>query len=267
MKYPLIFLLFCYASLSHSAGLSSFYDKSFVLGADYRSWDNREFKNGSQLMRDYGNLLGVDLKSHNIYDEENWMLTALFNYISGKTKYDGQLQSGTPYQSNSQNLIFTVSLEFLRGFAVGESLFGVHFGIAKRMLYNEELPEEPADYSRRITYWYLPIGLRFVTGLGEGNSLELDFTYQLFLSGKVETALTETGLYTSDIINDQNKGMGLSASVALMTSRFKVSVYTHYWSIKDSETALSYGVDSKLYQFYEPENTTKSYGVLLSVRF
>lgn len=267
MKYLLTLYLTIFSLAGNAAEFSSFYDRSFSVGGEYRSWDNREFKNGSQLMRDYGKLSGVKLEYRTPFDDGSWLFSMSYSYVSGGTTYDGQLQDGTPYESKSQNKIGILQFDFLKGYSVGQSLIAIHFGIASRILYNDELPEEPADYSRQISYRYLPIGLRFMMPMESGLKLEIDVTYQLFLSGTVKTALSETGSFTSDIENSQNEGMGASASISLSMDMLSFSIYTHYWSIEDSDAALAYGVDTNLYQFYEPENTTKSYGVMLSLQF
>ena len=174
---------------------------------------------------------------------------------------------GTPYISDSQNVITRYDTHFVRGYDTASGIFAIHFGVGSRHLFNEEVPEDPADYSREISYSYIPIGLRFITDTSSGLKLEFDMTYNLFLSGEVKTYFAERG-YSNDLLFAQNEGKGVYASATIWGDYWKVVGYMHSWSIEDSESGTAtYIADGSVGEFYEPENTTKSYGIRVAVSF
>ncbi len=233
------------------------------LGIDIQSWDYREFSDGAELMRDYGTLIGAyfDWRSNFASNQWQWQLYA--DYLTAMTQYDGQLQDGTPYSSDSKNKIFTTLLRFER---FTGPVWSTIWGVGYRHLRNEELPDEPADYSRSIDYLYLPLGFAWYAQWGHQMNVRCELIYNLFLSGSVQTELSQVG-YAGDIKNFQGKGYGLHLELKMWEQRWSFTFYYDYWSVEDSESDSVYGSDGKLYTFIEPENTTKSLGLKVGITF
>ena len=190
----------------------------------------------------------------------------------GKVDYKGALSDGTPYTMDG---IRDYMLEF-RGlvgydFPVGKaSTFTPYIGIGYRNL-NDDSSFDPAGYERESNYIYSPIGIDFITNLGNSWSMGVIGEYDYFWWGKQKSHLSDVSPGYNDILNRQKKGYGLRGSIALQKKGdkvdFEVGPFIRYWNIKESEKdALTY-YGTFEYYMVEPKNNSTEVGVMLGVKF
>ena len=141
-----------------------------------------------------------------------------------------------------------------------------YIGFGYRYLYNDlrgYTSTGAVGYQRYSRYYYIPVGLTARFRAGGRWVIAPTAEYDLFLKGRQESKLSDTGLGLPDVKNDQNNGRGYRAYLMFENGRWAFGPWFHYWKIKDSEIEPIGGGLAVL----EPENSTREYGLELRFRF
>ena len=85
-------------------------------------------------------------------------------------------------------------------------------------------------------YLYVPVGLTARFRTGERWVVAPTVEYDVFLSGRQESQLSDTGIGYSDASNTQKHGYGYRAYLMLENGHWAFGPWLHYWNIKDSDT-------------------------------
>ena len=139
-------------------------------------------------------------------------------------------------------------------------------GFGYRYLYNDlrgYSSTGAVGYRRYSHYFYLPVGVTARLRASDQWIIVPTAEYDVFLGGRQESKLSDTGIGFSDATNRQDRGYGYRVSLMFETGRWTFGPWLHYWSIEDSDVVpigLGFGA-------MEPENWTREYGVELRYRF
>lgn len=122
-------------------------------------------------------------------------------------------------------------------------------------------------YERESNYLYVPIGLKMNTEIDKDWNLDIAAEYDVFVDGEQKSHLSDGGFHDPDIVNQQNRGYGVRASIDLTRKTnsmgFLVGTYMRWWDIGASEKAY---LDSYYYAV-EPKNETLEVGVRAGITF
>jgi len=114
-------------------------------------------------------------------------------------------------------------------------------------------------YRRYSQYLYLPLGLTARLSAGRGWVLAPTVEYDVFLRGRQQSKLSDTGFAgAQDITNEQRHGRGWRASFMIEAGHLTFGPWVDYWSIKDSEVSNG---------FFEPASRTREAGIEVRYRF
>lgn len=189
---------------------------------------------------------------------------------TGRIDYDGALcdvKTGdcVDYKAKTTELIVRISHRL--GLEVTEA-FQVFAGLGYRYLYDKG---DGAGFYRRIgDYWILPLGFTASLMWSERNTKVIfDYEYDYFLSGKIESKLSDVNSTYSDVKHSQNRGraqrimIGFEPQPEAESSRpWMFYFFYENWSIPQSERAeLFIGGEHSGKFFYEPENLSNAYGL------
>lgn len=217
---------------------------------------------------------------NNLMDEQGVMysIAASYAYHDGlMLKVDGRIAAGrVDYTSNRTGSLKNIfdNMAEMRGVAGYD--FGLYdwfmvtpyAGIGYRYLQDDGSGKHTttghAAYNRESEYFYLPMGVELRYQLSETWFLGGHLEYDLFLQGKQASHVL--GNVWPAVHNKQSSGYGYRGSVKLRHcfGSFGVSVepFMRCWSIDSSELTYYYGA-----LFVEPKNTSKEYGVRISIDF
>jgi hypothetical protein len=154
-----------------------------------------------------------------------------------------------------------------RDFPLGSRVsISPYFGLGFRYLKNDlrgETSTGALGYERAARYAYLPIGATLRLGLGERWVLAPTLEYDVFLRGRQQSELSDTGIPgIEDATNTQNRGRGYRASLMLETDTWSFGPWVQYWHIRDSLLVTAGPLIGM-----EPENKTREAGLELRWRF
>ena len=192
--------------------------------------------------------------------------------LSGQLNYDGAICdiSTTPntcrsYKAKTNDLIFKVAHRL--AFQVTDQ-FDIFAGLGYRYLYDKG--DGPGFYARTGQYIYAPVGFTVKHQLSDDRGLlNLDFEYATFLSGVMESQLSNVNRSYSDVKHKQNKGSVVRISLGFAQTKqpddlrpWFYSAYFEQWSIAKSDEVelLINGVRSGK-SIIEPENFSESIGI------
>lgn len=189
---------------------------------------------------------------------------------TGHIDYDGALcdvNSGdcVDYKSKTTELIIRISHRL--GIDVTET-FQVFAGLGYRYLYDKG---EGVGFYRRIgDYWIVPLGFTTSVMWEELNTKVIfDYEFNYFLSGQMQSKLSDVNSTYSDVKHPQNRGRAQRITVGFepqpeVDTPHPWMFYFFYenWSIPQSDRAelLINGSRSGKF-FYEPENRSNAYGL------
>lgn len=148
----------------------------------------------------------------------------------------------------------------------GRYVLAPYAGVGFRYLYNDlrgMTSTGQNGYRRRSRYIYLPIGVTLRMPLGDAWVMAPQIEYDAFANGRQRTYLSDASPMLGNATNEQGRGRGARAQLSFEGPRWSVSLWTHYWKIKNSDiqpVAPASGV-------LEPANTTHETGVELRYRF
>lgn len=132
-------------------------------------------------------------------------------------------------------------------------------------------------YDRESNYYYSPFGIALTADLEKGWSIGGQVEYDLFWSGSQKSCFSELHPLNSDLVNDQDNGYGLRASLRIAkelgeTFLVVVEPFWRYWDIDQSEPGVYDEYNAFLGRVvqktgYEPENSSTEYGVNIVLLF
>uniref|UniRef100_B3EM96 Outer membrane protein beta-barrel domain-containing protein n=1 Tax=Chlorobium phaeobacteroides (strain BS1) TaxID=331678 RepID=B3EM96_CHLPB len=132
-------------------------------------------------------------------------------------------------------------------------------------------------YDRESQYLYSPLGIAVEADLENGWFVGGFVEYDYFWGGTQKSAFSDLHPLNSDLVNDQEKGYGLRASLKIrkqLHESFLVAFepFLRYWSIDQSQPGEYMEYNAFLGRAvqktgYEPENTSFGYGVNISLLF
>ena len=151
-----------------------------------------------------------------------------------------------------------------------------YIGIGYRYLNNDMAGKISSTgalgYERESNYIYSPIGIDFITPLGNSWSMGVIGEYDYFWWGKQKSHLGDVLPGVDVLENRQKKGYGLRGSITLQKKvdkvDFEVGPFIRYWNIKKSEIEpiTYYGIPTG-WVGWEPKNNSTEVGVMLGVKF
>jgi len=245
--------------------LLSLFVPSIPLGAAELTIDIGKYKyeeevNGAFFMSDESDPLffsvGIRDWDQPSKDELKFLYTAEITY--GQVEYTG---SGTMTKDYYKGRFEGFLAHDIEGFSP-------FIGIGYRQLYDDSggivTSIGALGYDRRSQYLYIPVGIM----ANISDDLSFKGQYNLFLSGKQTSYLTNVASVCSDIENTQDEGYGLDAALNYKISeKFTLFGYYRFWDIEDSRSANIVCAGSVVATGLEPENTTTEIGVGVSLRF
>lgn len=255
------------------------YRDNLSFGYSTSNWDYREVstKSNEQIMKDSGQLSGGTIKYTHFGILHSVYFTTELMYLSGNTTYDGQYTSGKPVSIRTKNNISHLSLGVGKAFDLEgiNSVLSFSASIKSRTLNNENSGVQ-GDYSRKINYYLLPLqsSLNIITS--SGNIIGFSGSYEHFISGRVDSRLSEAIQNHPDVVNFQNKGQiwKIEANYTIVGSEmsFTISPYLKIIKIEDSDKAQVDLLDDsgqvlETRYYYEPANETKMTGLNISLNF
>jgi hypothetical protein len=152
------------------------------------------------------------------------------------------------------------------------SILTPYIGIGYRHL-NDDFSGKPSTlYEKDSTNIYSPIGIGFVTGLGNDWSIGGTGEYDLFWWGKQTSHIPVTGFNdVKDVENRQKNGFDLRGSIAIERKYkkviFEAGPFIRYLNIKKSETGTLMHYGTPVGTAWEPNNNSTEVGIRLAVKF
>ncbi len=223
-------------------------------------------------MREEGPMYGVSGVLYHRLSSGSYLATSIeVNY--GRMDYEGETWDGTPSATTTDDWIMhwrgLFGYEVLR---TGGLALTPLTGLGYRYWHDDIRGQ--GGYLREVRYWYVPLGLMLSGDLPGGWRMSVTAEYDLFLSYRVRSHLSDAlpGYNDPEVHQDLASGHGVQVSAGLGRSISRdtylvVEPFVRYWTVGRSEcTVLTYhGRDYLL--VYEPENSTTSWGIRLGVRF
>ena len=225
------------------------------------------------LMEETGFLPGLGLRyTYREPGVTNLSLVLDFDALFGDLEYDGGTWGGDPLSADTSTLI--LDFRALLGYDLsGDSKWRVtpFAGLAFRRLSDDI--DYDFGYRRRISYLYSPVGLDTGYKLSSRTAVGLSAEYDIFWQGWVNSLFSDIDPDWEDAANQQSIFSGHGVRVTghftyLMPNGFvlRAEPFFRYWWVGDSETD-TVEFDRTLVTVLEPENSTKIYGLRLSIGF
>ena len=222
------------------------------------------------IMEETGFMYGVvgHYTHHTAY---NVMVHASVEYSMGSLDYDGHLQDGTPFETDTDDWL--VECRGLIGYDIGikgRYLITPYTGVGYR--YWNDVISSAYGYEREIHYWYAPIGVKTAGPLAEKWTWGLTAEYDLFCRGTVKSHVSDADPAYNDPSLDQDFGEGYGVRCSLMFERalaggasVSIEPFISYWDMQRSEVGDLYSNGAPIGHVVEPENETLSYGLSISL--
>ncbi|MCG8343984.1 MAG: hypothetical protein MI685_02345 [Chlorobiales bacterium] len=132
-------------------------------------------------------------------------------------------------------------------------------------------------YDRVSNYYYTPLGIAFAADLDKGWSIGGSVEYDLFWNGTQKSRFGELHPLNSDLVNDQDDGYGLRASLRVAgkldeTFFLALEPFWRYWNIGRSKQGIYDEYNDFLGRAvrktgYEPANSTSEIGLNILLLF
>lgn len=183
-------------------------------------------------------------------------------YADGRMKYEGSgIKKDVPEKTVEGRMVFGKDF-----FPRVNSSLTPYVGLGFRYLHSDlrgTTSTGALGYRRTSHYTYLPFGLNMRFNLSSGWILAPTGEFDVFLGGRQESVLSDTGLGYSDASNGQEKGYGYRAALFFEKGRIAFGPWLHYWSIQKSDLSdVGRGRVA-----YEPKNWTREIGTEFRYRF
>jgi Outer membrane protein beta-barrel domain len=190
----------------------------------------------------------------------------LHSRIEGRFSYGSLDYDGSGTRQNDPDRLYELRALAGRDYAIGRTVWAPYVGLGIRYLYNDSRGVTSTGkfgYRRTSRYFYLPLGVTLRVPLGERWVLAPQLEYDAFANGNQSTKLSDVSPLLPDINNRQSRGHGARAELRLEGPRWSFGLWTHYWSIKDSDIQPLTPTIGLL----EPANTTHESGIDARYRF
>ncbi len=208
---------------------------------------------------------------HGIKGSYTWT-DSFFLKVEGRVSY-GKVDYSSPISGTMDNIDdYLVEMRLTGGYDIklltGLSLIP-YGGIGYRYLLDDSsgmvTSEGDYGYRRESNYLYIPLGINLTREFSGRWSLGLTGEYDLFITGRQVSHLSDVHPGYNDIVNKQKSGYGLRASMELK-KRFKsigiaLSPFIRYWNIDESEHADLKWYGTKIGEAWEPKNNSMEYGL------
>lgn len=197
----------------------------------------------------------------------------------GKNTYNGAIQmtdflgqkTTIPLIAKSNDYYLSIAYRVgLTIFGDGiDEYFGLYLGMGYRYLNNQI--RDTSAYSRKQSYFYMPIGARIKVRLNKKIRLKLDGELRAMLLGSNTSAFRDIG-YDNNLHFIQANGSGsritLGAEFFVTKKTFLFIQGTFdYWGIGKSNVLAAYKGGMLADYFVEPENNTIVYGFEIGYSF
>jgi len=173
--------------------------------------------------------------------------------LSGNLEYTGATFDGTPLSQTTDDLI----REYRGLVELKIKNYVPYAGYGYRYWRNDLV----ISYVRDTTYYYLPIGIKYLF-----NKFYFNYEYRHFLYGINKSFMSDVSTSRSDVIMRQNDGRGYSfeAGMIFKIKYFDLKFAAQYerWEVDDSEISND-GVDNLV----EPHNSTNALSLIVGVLF
>lgn len=216
---------------------------------------------------------GMNLKGDRVGIVGAYTITAanrVFTRIDGRVSYGSLKYSsgGTGTMDDVPDWTGEIRAVIGRDYLLGGGDYSLspYAGLGYRYLYDDlrgYSSTGAAGYQRYSQYVYIPLGLTARVRAGERWMLAPTVEYDVFLSGRQRSQLSDTGLGLPDVTNDQDSGYGYRAYLMLENGKWAFGPWLSYWKVKDSNVVSIGGGLGVM----EPENWTREYGVEFRYRF
>lgn len=231
----------------------------FTLGVQGSDYVYREPTLGVELS---GSKLGITASYTKNESREFPFIRFDVRYADGRLKYEGSgTMNDVPDKNVETRMVFGKDF-----FPMGGYSMTPYVGLGYRYLHNDlrgTTSTGALGYRRTSHYTYLPFGLNMRFHPASGWILAPTAEFDVFLGGRQESRLSDTGLGFSDASNGQGKGYGYRASFFIEKGHIAFGPWMHYWRIQKSDLAeIGFGVAD-----YEPKNWTREIGAELRYRF
>ena len=160
-----------------------------------------------------------------------------------------------------------------------DSIITPYFGFGYRYLIdhgNGQVSDQfYYGYDRKSHYYYIPLGVDTIIKMPHDWAVSPNVEYDIFISGRQKSFLSDGGQFTGysnpDIVNHQDTGYGIRASIKFIKfahlADFYVEPYVYYWDIDQSKLAAA-SVDGTFSNSWnEPKNNSLELGSRFGVIF
>ena len=261
-KTSVVLAMVAHASLSFAAESGAFVNplatpSGFTLGIQGSDYVYREPDLG---VKQSGSKLGVTGSYTRNESSTYPFIRFELHYADSRMKYEGTGTMNDVPEKNAAVRMLIGKDVFPRG---GYSLTP-YLGVGYRYLHDDLRGQSSTGalgYRRTSNYTYLPLGLSMRLLPGAGWILVPTAEFDVFLGGRQDSRLSDTGLGLPDISSSQDNGYGYRASFFLEKGRIAFGPWMHYWRIRNSD--FSEGT----WGWYEPKNWTREVGAELRYRF
>lgn len=213
-----------------------------------------------------GGKVGLDINVTDVTQSDNFIQVDL-RYAFGSVDYTS---NGTGSASGFPDWYIETRMLFGTDWSTTSSVFSPYTGLGYRYLFNDArgiTSTGASGYRRESNYVYLPVGVIHRTALQDRSRLLSTLEFDLLLTGKQVSRLSDTGLL-QDATNTQGSGYGLKLSVIYENDNGAIGPYVDYWNIAQSNTVALYFPNGTLYGTgYEPKNTTVEFGLKARQQF
>ena len=206
-----------------------------------------------------GFMVGADFHLNDVY------LAAEFSYFWGDTDWDSPGYS----TDSTTDKMYDLKAVFGYDFFFGKMAFTPYAGLAMR--HWETTLDGSFSYPYTFQQYYAPVGAQLMyKGCGPWTA-SLKLEYDFFLLGQIDYKIGQADPLYTDMSYDQHGGFGFYISANFTYSfvcwSLGVEPYFQYWDIDKSDSA-PYVYNGQPYDnSYEPENTTKIWGVRVFAEF
>ncbi|MCI6217091.1 MAG: hypothetical protein MR629_00895 [Helicobacter sp.] len=230
---------------------------------DYREYNQR----AHQIMKISGFMSGIQGKISHKYNPILSHNISGGYYTSINTKYDGQLQDGTPYATDSKDYYYFAQYMLAPHINSGFLDFGIDTGLGYRFHHQKD----KVSYRRDQHYLYYILGVNASLNFKQNMTLTFIAQNQFMLKAWNKTYLTDIR-YDRDILLNQKEGYGYYYALKLsyapnnQISLFS-TLYYQFWHLQDSDVKTAKDRQSQSKEFVEPRNKTHIIGLNVGVEF
>jgi hypothetical protein len=190
---------------------------------------------------------------------------------TGEVEYVGSYADGTPVTfSGIRDTMFEARAVLgPTEFVYLSTYYLPYIGIGYRYL-SDGADKMAGGYRRESNYLYLPLGVDGLVATKGKWSVGFTAEYDIFISGKQLSYLSDADPGYNDIENSQNSGYGYRASLKFMLEgeqNLVIEPFVKYWKIDQSNTTTITYYGMPIGYGWEPANNSTELGVRVFMRF